>query len=121
MRLAGTGSARPVKQPNRVTHLFRVCRIIIFDGLSSFFSVGCDGGMTLGDALGGFFLQDASPGWGPGARGRGPGAGNSISLGGREGTAPASDTTPDSEAVVWVVGLGFHAIEDSIGSPLILV
>ena len=52
---------------------------------------------------------------------RGPGAGNSICLGGREGTAPASDTTPDSEAVVWVVGLGFHAIEDSIGSPLILV
>ena len=55
--------------------------------------------------------------------GRGTGAGNSISLGGREGAAPASDTTPDGEAVVWVVvvGLGFEAIENSIGSPLILV
>jgi hypothetical protein len=32
---------------------------------------------------------------------------------------PASDTTPDGEAVVWVVvvGLGFQAIENSIGPP----
>jgi hypothetical protein len=55
--------------------------------------------------------------------GRGPGAGNSINLGGREGTEPAPDPTPDAEAVVWVVvvGLGVQAIENSIGSPLILV
>jgi hypothetical protein len=60
-RLPGTGFSRPAKQPNRVTHLFRVCRIIILDVLSSFFSVGCGGGTTLGDARGGLFLQCASP------------------------------------------------------------
>jgi hypothetical protein len=48
----------------------------------------------------------------------GPGAGNSISLGGQAGAAPASDATTDGEALAWavVVGLGFQAIEDSIGS-----
>jgi hypothetical protein len=58
-----------------------------------------------------------------GAGGRGPGAGNNIRLGGREGAAPASDAAPNGEAPAWVVvvGRGLQAIEDSIDSPLILV
>jgi hypothetical protein len=59
----------------------------------------------------------------PGARGRGPGAGNSIDPGGRPAATTASDATPNGEALAWVVvvGRGLQAIEDSIGSPLILV
>jgi hypothetical protein len=58
-----------------------------------------------------------------GAGGRGPGAGNSIKPSGRPATTTASDATPNGEALDWVVvvGRGFEAIEDSIGSPLILV
>ena len=54
-----------------------------------------------------------------GARGRGSGAGNSISLGGHPAATTASDATPTGEALacVVVVGLGVQAIEDCIGSP----
>ena len=40
-------------------------------------------------------------------------------LGGHAANSTASDATPDGEALAWavVVGLGFQAIEDSIGSP----
>jgi hypothetical protein len=63
-------------------------------------------------------------GWRPaatttGAGGQGPGAGNSISLGGHPAATTASDATPNGEALAWVVvvGLGFQTIEDCIGSP----
>jgi hypothetical protein len=44
-------------------------------------------------------------------------------MGGHPAAATASDATPNGEALAWVVlfGLGFQAIEDCIGSPLILV
>jgi hypothetical protein len=118
MRLQGAGFSRPVKQPTRVTHLaggvdiyLRRFKLLCFSWLRWWDDIG----RRIGKA---FFARCVSR---MGAGGQG--AGNSISLGGREGTAPASDPTPDSEAVVWVVvvGLGFQAIEDSIGSPLILV
>jgi hypothetical protein len=56
---------------------------------------------------------------GPGVCGRGPGAGNNISLRGHLAGTMASDATPRGEALVWVVvvGLGFQAIDDSMESP----
>jgi hypothetical protein len=44
-------------------------------------------------------------------------------LGGHPAVTMASDATPNGEALAWVVvvGRGLQAIEDSIGSPLILV
>jgi hypothetical protein len=46
-----------------------------------------------------------------------------MGLGGHPTDTTASDATPDGEALAWVVvvGRGLQAIEDSIGSPLILV
>jgi hypothetical protein len=51
-----------------------------------------------------------------GARGQGPGDGNSISPGGHPAAATASNAASDGEAGirVVVVGLGFRAIEDSV-------
>src|SRR5271157_4277054 len=79
----GRGQGHPV----RMTHLFRVCGVVMSDVLRSYFSMGCAGGSRFFDASGGTFLQDASNGWsrrwtirvprrrGPGAGGQGPGAG----------------------------------------------
>src|SRR5271157_1377944 len=92
----GRGQGRPV----RVTHLFRVCGVVMSDVLRSYFSMGCAGGSRFFDASGGTFLRDASNGWsrrwtirvprsrGPGARGRGPGAGGRGQY--RRGLAPGS-------------------------------
>ena len=66
VRLWGTGFPRPIKDPARVTQLFGVCEVIIHDVLSHSFSTSYGGGSRLGDASGGLFLQDASPGWGRG-------------------------------------------------------
>ena len=53
-----------------------------------------------------------------GARGQGPGAGNSINLGGRLAATTAYGAISNGEVLarVVVVGRGFEAIEDSIGS-----
>jgi hypothetical protein len=50
-------------------------------------------------------------------------AGGGMGLGGHPAATTASDATPDGEVLarVVVVGLGFQAIEDCIGSPLVLV
>ena len=59
---AAAGFPRPAQHPTRVTHLVRVCGVVIHDLLSPSFSMGCGGGSKLGDASGEPFWQDASPG-----------------------------------------------------------
>jgi hypothetical protein len=50
-------------------------------------------------------------------------AGVGTGVGGHPAATTASDATPHVEALAWVVvvGRGLQAIDDSIGSPLILV
>jgi hypothetical protein len=61
--IGGSHYGSSSKRPTRVTHLFRVCGVVIRDVASLFVSVGCGGGPKVCDASGGVFPQVASHGW----------------------------------------------------------
>jgi hypothetical protein len=85
-------------------------------------SAGAGGGLPAGGrdfdklAFGIGEVEEDLGGQEAGARGRGPGAGNGVSLGGQAAATAASDTAPDGEALVLevVVGLGFQVIEERV-------